>query len=100
MRGDKTHYEWVVEEIDENDDVIDPMFSDTFKDAIVDANAIIVSPENNVFIGLVRYVFESDGNLAVREYAYIKNGILPTEFDDGHRIPNRFHDEISKELIE
>lgn len=84
-------YEWVFEEYDEYGDIIDPLFAYTLAEALKN------EPENiNHIIGiaLVRNEGDDIDGLQVREYAYIKNGQLPIEFDDGYKIPKKFHKEV------
>ena len=84
-------YEWVFEETDEYGDIVDPMFGDTFKEVSQ------LKPEdksNDVHIALIRFEGDEDNGEDCREYAYIKDGKLPVEFDDGYRVPKRFHAEV------
>jgi len=86
-------YEWVFEEYDKAGDIVDPLFSDTLTEALSN------EPENEsheVGIALVRSEGDNIDGLQVREYAYIRVGRLPVEFDDGYKIPQRFHREVAK----
>jgi len=84
-------YEWVFEESDEYGDIVDPLFGDTYK------SVSQYEPEtkgNRVDIALVRFDGDEGNGEDCREYAYIKDGKLPVEFDDGYRVPKRFHAEV------
>ena len=81
----KTEYDWLVEEM-EDEDVIEVNDFATFVDAMNYANGI-----GEHGIALVRYVYCTiDGDQIGRGYAYLKDGKLPTHFDDGNKVPKRF----------
>lgn len=86
-------YEWVYEEIDEHGDIVDCEFGDTLKQVLMYVDAVKYD------IGLVRNEGNNEEGLKHREYAYIKNNKLPIEFDDGYKIPKRFHNEVSKQKV-
>jgi len=90
---DKITYEWVFEEIEnEEGDIVDPLFSKTLREALDN------EPEDDnhrVDIALVRFEGNDEDGLNVREYAYLKNESLPVEFKDGYKIPKRFHKEVA-----
>ena len=86
---DKITYEWVAEELDERGDIIDPMFGNSLKEVMG-----YIEPAVNVNFALVREEGNNEDGLQVREYAYIKQGKLPEEFDDGYKVPKRFFKEL------
>ena len=93
---DKTDYEWVFEESDPHGDIIDPMYCNTYQGArryIPD-----VSKGNSWEIALVRFEGNEEDGESLREYAYIKNKVLPVEFPDGYKVPKRYHKEFSKQV--
>lgn len=88
----KISYEWVFEDYDVYGDIIDPMFGDTLADVVQYA------PGNgdSYRVALTRIEGNDDDGLLVREYAYLKNGKLPIEFEDGYQIPKKYHKEVAK----
>lgn len=90
----KISYEWVFEEYDNNGDIIDPLFSDKLIDAQREAEGCFT---HEYEIALVRNEGTEEDGLQVREYAYITaEGELPEEFDDGYKVPQRFHKELAR----
>lgn len=85
-------YEWTLEELDPDGDIIDSDFSDTltFDDYDPDIHAL----------GLVRNTGNDRDGVTDRLWAYVKNGELPVYFadsmgvDSSLRVPQRFHDEL------
>ncbi len=89
---DNIYYEWVYEEYC-GEDIIDPLFSETLKDANKN-----IQGQENYKIALVRNKGNSDNGLTDREYAYIDNGKLPCRFDGGSVIPKKFYKEVKNEI--
>lgn len=91
---DLISYEWVMEEIENREgDIIDPQFCDTLKEALA------IEPDEKalrVEIALVRFEGNEFDGIRLREYAYLNDGKLPEEFEDGYKVPKRFHDEVKK----
>ena len=83
-------YEWVYEETDENGDIIDPLFADTLKEVLLNADG------EKYDIALVLNEGDVGDGLTFRDYAYIKNSKLPTEFPCGYKIPKKFHAEVRR----
>jgi len=83
----QTCYEWDYESVDEHGDIIDHNFFDEFPG---------LPAEPNVQLVLVRNVargYKSDPlsfDLEERSWAYVVDGKLPVEFDDGYPVPKRF----------
>ena len=86
-------YEWVVEEHDQYGDIIDPLFFETYKEAIRESLDCVGYYE----IALVRNTGNDEDGLTDRQYAYVNDDELPEEFDLGNRVPARFHSEVRKE---
>lgn len=84
----KTYYEWTSELVDEHDDITDVEFSDKLSDLLP-----ILSSERVAL--LLRVGDDADGE-KYREYAYIANGELPEEFDNGRKVPQRYHRELAR----
>ena len=83
----KTYYEWTIETI-EDGDLVDVDFSDTLDFA----------PEPDQRIGLRKYKGDDSSGVTEGWYAYPNDGELPTFFDDGERIPARYHAEYKQWL--
>jgi hypothetical protein len=81
-----TRYEWLLESIDEHGDVDEVDGHDSREAALAAAK-----PADSV--ALVRHVFDTrDEGQIGRGYAYIDSaGSLPEYFDDGSKVPKRFH---------
>lgn len=92
--GRRLSYEWLVEFLDEYDDVVDVHHADTFTGllSLIDGATIapvvlpIVVPETpqpgrRAHVGLVRDVFDDGDGLGDRMWAYL---------DETYRLPSRF----------
>ena len=90
-----TSYEWAVEMTDDDSgDILDVSFWDTYWQALANAS-LPPEPGCHAVIALVRNVhYKADGDLIDKSYAYLKDGRLPVEFDDGLPVPQRFHAEV------
>jgi hypothetical protein len=95
--ANKIDYEWTLEEINEDGDIIDSDFNDklsNFNKANLDGKDL----------GLVRNEWSDENGLEYRYWAYVKNGKLPETFEDGagHKIsikvPKKFHKELKQYL--
>ncbi len=93
---DSIFYEWVFEEIDKYGDIIDPLFSDKLSDVLSYEKE---DEKNRIDIGLVRREGNKDDGETYRIYIYLSNGTLPVYFDDGYKVPKRFHREVSDAQI-
>lgn len=93
----KVSYDWTVEEIDQHGDIIDSQFFETFDSAFREFNASNMHGEtDHKDIGLVRYLGDEYEGVVEREYAYIKDGVLPEVMDGGSKVPQKFHKEYLK----
>lgn len=96
MKGDQTKYEWVVEEM-EDDEIVDCFYFDTQTEALVVRNALLAEGKA-VDFGVCKRFFENQGDAediildeASRTYAYVdEDGKLPALFEDGSAVPKRF----------
>lgn len=83
-------YEWGDEVSDEHGDIVDCDFSDTLKElGDIKGSLVLVRSAGNEVVGV------SD-----RQWAYVKDGKLPTYFSDSAvetnvMVPKRFHDELA-----
>lgn len=87
----KVVYEWSLETIDENEDIIDSDFSDKpFAEIGETQRMCLVRNEGN----------EIDG-LTDRYWAYVVDGKLPEYFEDGSgyeidiKVPDKYHTQLS-----
>lgn len=96
--NNKTTYKWVVEPVDKYDDIIDPLFWDSYSDAVECwRDAFNQFPEaRKVFIALVQNIGNDIDGLQDRGYAYIsdENGKLPEYFDNDRAVPKKYQDKI------
>ena len=86
-------YEWVYEYVDQHGDIIDPMYTDSAADAF----SYVASTGEGLSwqIALVKSIGNDSDGLKERDYAYIKEGKLPTMFpNENWKVPQRFHDEL------
>lgn len=103
----RTFYEWDVETYIEYDglddeDIIDHSHSDTVAELFpMLAFSDCAAPEGyeqgtvRTRLVLVRDVFDDAEILVHRAWAYVEDGQLPEEFDDGYKVPGRFHRELA-----
>lgn len=91
------HYEWSIESSDEHGDIHDLNFSDKlsfFKPA-----DLTYDPKAGEFrkeLVLVRTVGTDEDGVTDRDWATMTGGTLPTEFDGGETVPQRFHKELAR----
>lgn len=88
-----TTYEWDYE-LSEDGDVVDHHFADRLNQ--LPGNALDL--EKNLELVLVKTVWEGEAGQSIkyREWAYVKDGVLPTHFSDaggaqGDKVPMSFH---------
>ena len=94
-----THYEWVAEIIDIYDDIIDSQYFDTLGE--LQQWVKTVSPDDfenykRIDWGLHRCSGSEADGMTDREYAYVKSNTLPDYFDQGSKVPKRFHEQLKK----
>jgi hypothetical protein len=89
-------YEWDIEATDEHGDIQDHNHRDKLaqhgKDDIFNAAHGL----NHTELVLVKDVFDSEDDLAYREWAYIKDGVMPDVFDKGSKVPKKHKAEFDK----
>lgn len=102
-----TMYEWDVETClayeDGIEDVLEHHHAEQVADLLEQLHEPRPDPEGQGMLTtrlvLVRDVFDDDGyDLTHRSWADVEAGELPERFDDGHRIPLRFHRELAAAL--
>lgn len=91
----KIVYEWAVEFVDGCGSIDAVDHADTYADALRLAEELREDWVARVDIALARKAYDNiDEDLLGVGYAYVTDGKLPDEFDTGHRVPARFHDEV------
>lgn len=84
----RTTYEWCIETMDEHGDIIDSEFYQSLDEITDDFEWSQLC--------LVKDVYHNIQGLQNREHAYIVNHELPDFFDDGTKVPSRYHVEFYK----
>lgn len=85
-------YEWGIEIIGREGDIIDSTFEKRLKDLSPIRSAI-----NECLVLVYNSGNEEDG-VRARYWAYVKNDRLPNDFEDGPPVPERFHKELASYL--
>ena len=83
MSRDRLSYEWTAELLDRNGDIEDSDFSEKLRDLDTEGRRV----------GLVRQRGNEHDGVTERTWAYVEGGKLPRCFQDGERVPVRFHAE-------
>jgi len=84
-------YEWDIETL-EGEDVVDHHHSDKL-DFLNLPRAVPNEHGGHEVLVLVRDVGNWEDGLISRTWAYVQSGTLPETFDDGTKVPKRFHAE-------
>ena len=79
-------YEWSIETIDDSGDIIDNDFDDTMADLL--RRHPLGSSERLVLVLSIGSILDG---VEDRGWAYIADGKLPEFFDNGIKVPKRFH---------
>jgi len=95
MSRNKISYEWDNESVDRYGDIQDHDHGDTLRyltppQKVPDANGYTRE------LVLVRDVWNDWDGVVDRSWAYVEDGILPTEFTYGAKVPKRFHVEYNR----
>ncbi|MFZ9064186.1 MAG: hypothetical protein ACO22U_11180 [bacterium] len=95
MSRNKISYEWDNEFVDRHGDIEDHHHGDTLEyleppQTIPDANGYTRE------LVLVRDVWNDWDGVVDRQWAYVEDGVLPTEFTYGAKVPKRFHVEYNR----
>ncbi len=90
-----TTYEWALETLNDDGDIVDVDFFDTLHD--------LVEYESNLDgkrIALVKHtnLAYRDGEEIDRNYAYVEDGELEAEFEDGSTVPKAKRAEVARLL--
>jgi hypothetical protein len=93
-------YEWVVEDIDEHDDIIDTNAWDTPEEALKQYAWPLRDDAVRRDICLTRNAGNNEEGLQDRQWAYFyeKDGRwhLPTAFDGGKLVPQEYHRQLTR----
>lgn len=90
-----TSYEWVVESLDDYDDITDTCAWSSCMDARAHMGRATERGERTALC-LVRNVGNDVEGLTGRQWAYVDNGALPATFDGGAVIPARYRVEFAQ----
>lgn len=85
----KTFYEWVVNEMDD-EYILENYFFDTY----ADATRFVSTLNGSYEIELKRDKVDECVGVVDRGYAQLKDGKLDEYFDNGPKVPQRFHQEV------
>lgn len=80
------YYEWDIETVDEHGDIIDHDFIDAPR---------LPAKENERLVLVFNKGDDNEG-LLDRSWAYVIDGKLPEEFENGRRVPKRFHEQLEE----
>lgn len=87
-------YEWVIETIDEHEDIIDVDHANIFAQANKKAD-LSRAEGKTIEVALVRdRINDVDEDLDDRQWAYLKDGKLPERFDGGAAVPKKYAQEV------
>lgn len=87
----ETRYEWCYETTDEHGDILSGDFEDKLKD--------FQDNRKTSQLCLVRNVGDEIDGVQYRSWAYVENGKLPEYFEDGYKVPMRFHQELQRAMV-
>ena len=91
----RVYYEWDLETTDEYRDIVDHFHSDKCPGLPTDPNVkLVLVKDQGVGYSNDPDHFEQDD----RSWAYVKDEMLPVEFENGDRVPKRFHEELRRSL--
>lgn len=91
----RTTYEWVCETLDAEGEIVECHYTTTLAECLQLATA-------GDDLGLVQRIGNDDDGELERAYAYVQPAAgrpgreLPEYFDNGARVPQRFHAELSR----
>ncbi len=89
-------YDWIVETVDEHGDIVDADVSTKLVDALFAMRFPL--PENQHYeLGLVRDRGSFSKGLVDRQWAYVENGVLPSVFDEGAKVPKKYLSEFARD---
>lgn len=101
----KTKYEWVIEPLNENDDIIDPNYrenlddyqpSDIKLDEVKKHMPETVRLEFALVVRIYKQEEDFEPDLLEQEYAYVENGNLPDRFEYGYPVPKYKRRELER----
>ena len=92
----QVHYEWVVEWMDEHGDILDLDHTDKLS-GFPEDHLDVRYEGGSTALALQRRAGCEAGGLDELGYAYVKDGVLPDEFDCFHKVPQRFRIQLSRD---
>ena len=90
----RVYYEWVLEELDQHEEIVDLRFADSLADLLKEADGI---PKHD--LALVRNTYTEIDGITDRQYAYLAEGKL-TEMEGGAHIPKRYLEEATNAFLQ
>jgi hypothetical protein len=93
----RVSYEWDYESVDEHGDILDHDWRDPCPGLPTEPNIELVLIRD-VHEGLSGDDFNDSADLVHRSWAYVVDGVLPAEFDDGERVPKKLRADFDKAL--
>lgn len=103
----RVSYEWVIETVDEYDDIVDLYHYTRLTDIgdhemrlALSSKRFTDSRFGAVFtrLGLIRDKGNQVEGLIERRYAYVEGGALDERFEEGGAVPKRFSEELAKRV--
>lgn len=89
----KTIYEWGIELLDVDGDIQDGDYFEHLSSIPGDAKNLKELHE----LSLVKTIWNTDTEtMESRTWAYVEDGALPKEFENGDKVPARFHNEYNR----
>ena len=90
-----TTYEWVLETLDDDGDIVDVDHFDTLHDLVKHASDL-----DGKRVALVKHtnLEYRDGEEIDRTYAYVEDGELYVQFEDGSTVPKAKRAEVARAL--
>jgi hypothetical protein len=92
---DRTIYQWDVETIDADGDIVGHE-QGTLKSLLDVFGSEILTGTASQRLVLIRDRYNDVEGVTDRQWAYIEAGALPAEFDGGSAVPARFQKELSR----
>lgn len=95
-------YEWLVEQVNKDGDIVDTYHFSTPEEMIKELSNKLDDGLHYEY-GIVRDKIDKFTSLEKREWAYIEDGVLPDEFDDGTgygaKMPQKLKDQWIKASV-
>lgn len=90
MTKNDVYYEWVVEQVDEHDDIQDTYAVDSYQEALKEDSTYA-----RKCIALKRDKGNDDDGVVERGYAYVVDGNIEERFCSGQKVPAKYLREVT-----